>query len=43
MAYSLLCFGGFLMGLGTGLFITAGFMYIEESDQEKNSALYYGK
>lgn len=40
---SILCVAGFLIGLGTGLFVTTGFIYIEESGNRKNGPIFYGR
>lgn len=40
---SILCVAGFLIGLGTGLFVTTGFVYVEENGGRKNGAIFYGK
>lgn len=39
---SILCVAGFLIGLGTGLFVTTGFVYVEENGGRKNGAIFYG-
>lgn len=39
---SILCIAGFLVGLGTGLFVTTGFVYVEENGGRKNGAIFYG-
>lgn len=40
---SILCVAEFLIGLGTGLFITTGYIYIEESGNRKNGPIFYGR
>lgn len=40
---SILCVAGFLIGLGTGLFVTTGYIYIEESGNRKNGPIFYGR
>lgn len=41
--FSAMCVGGFLIGLGTGLFATLGIVYIEENGDQDTCPLYYGE
>lgn len=40
---SIICLAVFLIGLGTGMFVTTGYIYIEESGNRKNGPIFYGR
>ena len=41
--FSIFCVGYFIVGIGTALYSTLGFVYIEENGEKKDNVLIYGR